>query len=143
MTSSVNLGTLPAVSSATGGSVPPSSHCETGASLPSTGIHAAADGNVTRKAHRQDLAEPSLEQVSPAADAATDGQPPAQDQVHHGKYAWDQGMRSSGQLQGIGDGKYAFTSENGSAAVIVVRYSKYYLDLVSTCVEHGRFNGDP
>lgn len=102
-----------AASTTIGGSVPPSSHCETGASLPSTGVHAAADGNVTRKAHRQDL-----EQVSPAADAATDGQPPAQDQVHHGKYAWDQGMRSSGQLQGIGDGKYAFTSENGSVAVM-------------------------
>ena len=55
MASSFNLGTLPAVSSATGGSVPPSSLAESGASPPSAGGH-IADEKSTLKTHRQDLA---------------------------------------------------------------------------------------
>ena len=56
MTSSSNLGTLPAVSSATGGSVPLSSSlAESGASPPSAGGH-IADEKSTLKTQRQDLA---------------------------------------------------------------------------------------
>eukprot|EP01043_Picozoa_sp_COSAG02_P010554 COSAG02_NODE_373_length_23594_cov_6.892190_1_plen_147_part_00 len=55
MASSCNLGTLAAVSSATGGSVPPSSLAGSGASPPSAGGHIAVEKS-TLKTHRQDLA---------------------------------------------------------------------------------------
>ena len=55
MASSFNLGTLAAVSSATGGSVPPISLAESGASPPSAGGH-TADEKSTLKTHRQGLA---------------------------------------------------------------------------------------
>ena len=78
MTSSFNLGTLAAVSSATGGSVPPSSLAESGASPPSAGGH-IADEKSTLKTHRQDLA--NLIKIWYAWKRYTDGS-------YHNKELW-------------------------------------------------------
>ena len=55
MTSTFNLGTLAAVSSATAGSVASSSHVVFGTSLPVAGGHTVVEKS-TSKTHRQDLA---------------------------------------------------------------------------------------